>query len=397
MPKIALLIVAAGRGSRAGGDLPKQYQKLAGQAVLTHTLEALARCSLISMIATVIHPDDSELYEAATQQFGDRLLPAIHGAETRQKSVHNGLLALAPHKPDLVLIHDAARPFVDEGLIERVVTGLTQANAVLPAIPVTDTIKQVKQDKVVRTVERSDLYAAQTPQGFTFDLALELHNKAAKADNSSFTDDASLAEWAEHEVLLVKGSADNYKLTTKRDMEMAELLMAAQNSTETRTGSGFDVHRFETGNAVILCGVEIPFKRKLKGHSDADVALHALTDALYGALGAGDIGQHFPPSDKQWKDVASSVFLEHAVKLIGQQGGKIINTDLTIICERPKIAPHQQKMKETLAELMQIEAHRISIKATTTEGLGFTGRSEGIAAQAVATISLPVNRENANV
>ncbi len=393
MPKTVFLIVAAGRGRRAGGEIPKQYQQLAGKAVLTHTLQAVIGHSLVSHIQTLIHPDDQELYKAATHAFGKGLLPPVMGGQTRQKSVMNGLLALQDLNPDFVLIHDAARPFIDPSLITRTIEGLSHHEAVLPAIPVTDTIKQAKHSIVVQTVDRASLFAAQTPQGFSFPYILDLHKKADLVDDADFTDDASLVEWSGNSVQLIEGSDRNIKLTTRRDMEMAELLLANAVQRETRIGSGFDVHAFEEGDAVILCGIKIPFEHQLKGHSDADVAMHALTDAIYGALGAGDIGQHFPPSDRQWKGAASSIFLKHAVDLLTKCGGKIINTDLTIICEQPKISPHQEAMRQNLSQIMDIDAHRISIKATTTEGLGFTGRGEGIAAQAIANISIPAETE----
>ena len=394
MPETALLIVAAGRGQRVGGDCPKQYFELAGKTVLAHTISAFARLPHISQIITVIHKDDEALYQAATHRFDDRLMPPVFGGDTRQQSVRHGLRALAPSRPDLVLIHDAARPFVDETLVARVLDGLAQHDAVLPAISVTDTIKRVKNNLVEKTVDRADLYAAQTPQGFAFPRILELHERAAKEKDGQFTDDVSLAEWAGVKVQRVEGHANNFKLTTPRDMQMAELILAASPQMETRTGSGFDVHCFEAGDEVTLCGVTIPFDQKLKGHSDADVAMHAITDALYGALGEGDIGQHFPPSDERWKGADSSVFLTHATELVARRGGRIINIDLTIICEWPKISPHQQEMRDKLSQIMKIDAHRISIKATTTEGLGFAGRGEGIAAQAVATVSVPVEDDH---
>ncbi len=394
MPETALLIVAAGRGHRAGGNGPKQYVKLAGKTVLAHTISAFIDLPHVSKIITVIHRDDEALYREAARAFGDRLLPPVFGGDTRQQSVLHGLRALAPLRPGFVLIHDAARPFVDSTLIARVVDGLARHEAVLPAISVTDTIKRVKDELVEETVDRANLYAAQTPQGFAFPLIQELHERAAKEKDVQFTDDVSLAEWAGVRVQRVEGRANNFKLTTPRDMEMAELILAASQQMETRTGSGFDVHPFEAGDAVTLCGITIPFDQKLKGHSDADVAIHALTDALYGALGEGDIGHHFPPSDAQWKGADSSVFLTHATELVAQRGGKIINIDLTIICEKPKISPHQPEMRQKLSQIMKIDAHRISIKATTTEGLGFAGRGEGIAAQAVATISVPLEDDH---
>ena len=390
MPKTVILIVAAGRGQRAGGTVPKQYQKLSKRHVLSRTIEVFSRHPLVDQIATVIHLDDAELYAAATAEFGQKLMPPVEGGETRQDSVCKGLEALAHHNPQLVLIHDAARPFVDHDLINRIIEGLSAHDAVLPVIPVTDTIKQIEDGLVQRTVERHHLYGAQTPQGFRFPVILDLHRQAANDKNTSFTDDASIAESAGTDVHCVEGNIENIKLTTKRDMQMAELVLAKDTKTESRIGSGYDVHRFEPGAGVTLCGVTIPFDKQLRGHSDADVAMHALTDALYGALGEGDIGTHFPPDDPQWKDVGSAIFLAHAAELVRKQGGTIVNTDLTIICEQPKITPHRLAMRTELSRIMDIDAHRIAIKATTTETLGFTGRGEGIAAQAVAMISIPV-------
>ncbi len=399
MPNTIILIVAAGRGSRAGGDIPKQYVRLGEKHVLSRTIEACMRHPLVGGIITVIHPDDVELYGAATAEFSEKLLPPVMGGKTRQESVFNGLKALESRHPDFVLIHDAARPFVDSLLINRVIEGLVYQDAVLPVIPVTDTVKQIDNNHVTRTVRRSNLFRAQTPQGFTFQLIVELHKRAKLEKNIVFTDDVSLAEWAGMKVLSVEGSAENQKLTTRRDMEMAELVLAggAARNTETRTGFGFDVHRFEPGDSIMLCGVKIPFDKKLKGHSDADVAMHALTDALYGAIGEGDIGTHFPPGDSQWKGVRSAIFLEHAVGMINERGGKLVNIDLTIVCEQPKISPHREAMRAELGRIMGLEAKRISIKATTTEQLGFTGRGQGIAAQAIASITLPNAREPKDV
>lgn len=397
MSKILVLIVAAGKGVRAGGEVPKQYVSLAGRLVLTRTIDAFMDHPLVTGIATVISPGDIDYYQSATAEFGEKLLAPIDGGKTRQESVYNGLKGINQHQPDLVLIHDAARPYVDRHLVDRLIEGLTDHDAVLPVIPVSDTIKQVTGGIVEKTVERDHLFGAQTPQGFKYPLILDLHKQAENDKTTSFTDDASIAEAAGLDVYCVEGSIDNQKLTTRRDMEMAELVLAQKQKLETRTGSGFDVHRFEPGDGVVLCGVKIPFGKQLQGHSDADVAMHALTDALYGALGEGDIGTHFPPSDPQWKGVASSVFLKHAVELVGERGGKIINTDLTIICEQPKIKPHQPAMRAELAQIMNLDAHRIAIKATTTELLGFTGRGEGIAAQAIATITLPAIGEPEDV
>ena len=391
MTNTIVLIVAAGRGSRAGGKHPKQYAKLGGQYVLTRTITAFINHTRIDQILVTIHPDDVELYEAATRGLRAQLLPPVHGGSTRQESVYRGLKALVDRSVDKVLIHDAARPFVEEGLIDRVLAELDSHAAVLPVLPLTDTIKQVENNRVVKTVARAALFGAQTPQGFRYPLILELHKKAQGETAVEFTDDASIAEWAGVAVETINGSLANQKLTTPRDLDMAELVLAKERAEnlEHRTGFGFDVHRFEPGDGVVLCGVKVPFNQQLKGHSDADVAMHALTDALYGALGEGDIGSHFPPAEAQWRGAASAIFLQHAVGLVRKRGAKIINIDVTIICEFPKIGPHRETMRAELSRLMELELSRISLKATTTEQLGFTGRGEGIAAQAIATIAQP--------
>ncbi len=397
MTKTIVLIVAAGKGLRAGQDVPKQYVDLAGRMVLSRTIEAFIAHQLIAGIAIVISPQDIELYHQATKEFSDKLLASINGGKTRQESVYNGLKALQEYAPDRVLIHDAARPFVENLLIDRVLQGLENHDAVLPILPVTDTIKQVANHLVSATVDRTDLFAAQTPQGFNFLHILDLHEQAQKDTTTTFTDDVSIAESAGIEVLCVDGGHDNHKLTTSRDMKIAQLILSDQQPLETRIGSGFDVHRFEPGDGVILCGVKIPFNKQLKGHSDADVAMHALTDAIYGSIGEGDIGSHFPPNQAQWQGAASNIFLQHAVELVRERGGNIVNVDVTIICEQPKIGPHREAMRAALSTIMETDISRISIKATTTEQLGFTGRNEGIAAQAVATIALPTALEQKNV
>ena len=397
MTKTIVLIVAAGKGMRAGKPMPKQYVNLAGRMVLSRTIDAFIGHQLIAGIAIVICPQDIDLYHQATKEFDRKILPPIFGGKTRQESVFNGLKALQEYAPERVLIHDAARPFVEELLIGRVMQGLYSHDAVLPIIPVTDTIKQVANHLVSATVDRADLFAAQTPQGFRFPLILELHEQAKKEQTTAFTDDVSITENAGIDVLCVEGGPDNHKLTTSGDMKIAELVLSPQQTFETRTGSGFDVHRFEPGNSLILCGIKIPFNKRLKGHSDADVAMHALTDAIYGTIGEGDIGSHFPPNEAKWQGAASSIFLEHAVGLVRKRGGIMINVDVTIICEQPKIGPHREAMRAELSMIMEIDISRIAIKATTTEQLGFTGRNEGIAAQAVATIALPTALEPKNV
>lgn len=389
-----VLIVAAGRGLRAGGDVPKQYVQLAGKFVLTRCIETFLDHPAINGIAVVIHADDRDLYNAATSTLADRLVPPVTGGATRQLSVLAGLRALQPLAPDAVLIHDAARPFVDAPLIDRVKRALDKDDCVLPVVPMTDTIKRGAAGRVIETVDRRQLFSAQTPQGFRFSTILGLHEKAAVASGVAFTDDASIAEWAGLTVLAVDGAVENRKLTTMADMRMAELQLRAEDVTvyETRTGFGYDVHRFEPGDAVILCGVAIPFSQKLEGHSDADVGMHALTDSILGAISSADIGFHFPPSDPRWKGAPSHLFLAHAAKLVTERGGKINHVDVTIICERPKVGPHRDAMRTELARILGISIDRVSVKATTTEGLGFTGRGEGIAANAVATVTIPSAR-----
>jgi len=381
---IAVIVVAAGLGERMGGA-PKQYRPLAGRAVLARTIEAFTRRRDVTWVLPVIHPQHAERY-AALGLSHPRLLDAVPGAATRQGSVLAGLEALGERAPDLVLIQDAARPLVNDAVIDGVLAAL--GAAALPVVPVTDTIKRSSDGRMVDgTEDRRQLFAAQTPQGFAFADILDAHRRAAAAADD-FTDDASIAEWAGIPVTLTAGSARNIKLTHPEDFERAERLLGG-GSMETRTGSGFDVHPFEPGDAVWLGGVRIPHGARLKGHSDADAALHALTDAIYGALGEGDIGSFFPPSDPQWKGAASSVFLKHAAGLVAERGGRLVNLDLTIVCEAPRIGPHVQAMKAAIGAAAGIAPSRIAVKATTSEQLGFTGRSEGVVAMATATIELP--------
>ncbi len=377
--KVIALIVAAGTGERCGGELSKQYQPVAGVPMLRRSAEAFLRHSGVDAVRVVMHPEHGALYARAMA--GLNLLPPAHGGASRQESVKRGLESLEELAPDLVLIHDAARPFVSAEVIDRVIAGLKDATAVLPCLPVADTLKRVGGGTVLETIPRAGLYAAQTPQGFRYPEILTLH-RAAK---TSVTDDVALYEAAGIKVLAVAGEAGNFKITTEEDMARAESMIGY----ETRVGTGFDVHPFEdSGAGVTLCGVKIPHRQKLKGHSDADVGLHALVDALLGAIGAGDIGQHFPPSDMKWKNADSGRFVEHTVGLVKAQGGRIINVDITIICEQPKIGAHREAMRNRVAELLEIAPERVNIKATTTEKLGFTGREEGIAAQAVASVRM---------
>jgi 2-C-methyl-D-erythritol 4-phosphate cytidylyltransferase/2-C-methyl-D-erythritol 2,4-cyclodiphosphate synthase len=383
MTVTATLIVAAGRGSRFGGATPKQYARLSGTSVLRRTLDAFTRHPRIAASLAVIHPDDAALYDEAAQGLG---LPApIHGGATRQASVRAGLEALAAIRPDRVLVHDGARPLVSAATITRVVDALDTAPAVLPVLPVVDTLKRSSDGgRVTGTVERAGLWRAQTPQGFAFAGILDAHRRFAALDLS---DDAALAERAGIPVILVPGEEDNLKITAQDDLTRAERILAA--GMETRTGTGFDVHRFGEGDAVTLCGVRIAHGRGLQGHSDADVGLHALTDAILGAIAAEDIGAHFPPGDARWRGADSAHFLAHAAGLVRARGGAIVNVDVTLICEAPRVGPHREKMRARLAEILDIDIARCSVKATTTEGLGAFGRREGIGAQAAATLRMP--------
>jgi 2-C-methyl-D-erythritol 4-phosphate cytidylyltransferase/2-C-methyl-D-erythritol 2,4-cyclodiphosphate synthase len=314
------------------------------------------------------------------------VLPPVPGGAERQDSVRLGLEALAAHRPDRVLIHDGARPFPDAGLIDRVIDGLDREAAAIPALPLGDTVKRVEDGHIVATVDRSQLWRAQTPQGFRFDAILAAHRSAA---GRILTDDAAVAEAAGIRPLIVAGSEDNLKITTAADLAAAERLLAARLG-DVRVGHGFDVHPFGPGDHVMICGVAIPHEVAPIGHSDADVGLHALTDAVLGAIGAGDIGMHFPPSDPQWRGASSDRFLAYAAALVRERGGAMASVDVTIICERPKIAPYRERMIERVGEILEISPGRVSIKATTTEKLGFAGRGEGLAAQAVATVRLPL-------
>jgi len=382
MARCVALVVAAGRGNRFGGDLPKQWQNLAGQPILRHSLGAFAAHPDIAEVRVVIHPDDRDRYEAAAA--GLRLNPPIHGGATRQDSVRLGLEALAGDPPDWVLIHDGARPFIDAGLIGRVLKALKGQSGVIPALAVHDTLKKGADGKITGTVPRDGLFRAQTPQGFHFQAILDAHRQSIGRE---LTDDAALFEAAGLAVGLVEGSEDNIKITTRRDLERSETKLAGPR--ETRVASGYDVHKFGPGDHVTLCNVKVPHSHGLEGHSDADAALHALTDALLGCIGAGDIGRHFPPTDPRWKGADSALFLTYVAELVAAAGGRIQHCDVTIICERPKVGPHRAEMAARLAELLGLPESRVSVKATTTEGLGFTGRQEGIAAQAVATVTLP--------
>ena len=386
-----VVIVAAGRGERAGAHAegPKQYRRIGGRPVISHTLDLFVKWPQARRIVVVIHPDDEALLEtalAAALPAGARL-SVVHGGATRQQSVLAGLEALADAGISHVLIQDAVRPFVDAALLDRILAAFDSgARAVLPAVPVADTLKRADAaGHVGETVSRAGLYAAQTPQSFDYAVILDAHRQAAASGLGDFTDDAAIAEWAGVPVRLVEGSAGNVKLTLQKDIAMADARLSAA-LPDVRTGNGYDVHQLVEGDGVTLCGVLIPHDQRLSGHSDADVALHALTDALLATCGAGDIGDHFPPSDPQWKGAASRIFLEHAARIVRENGGTIMNADVSLIAEAPKVGPHREAMRRNLSEFLGIALERCSVKATTNEKIGFVGRREGIAAIATATV-----------
>ena len=386
-----MVLVAAGRGERAGtSEGPKQYRAIGGRAVIAHTLDVFLGHPEIAAVAIAIHPDDEALFADSVGPLPPHVVTVAGGA-TRQASTLLALRALKPFAPEIVLIHDAVRPFVSSELITGVIEKAGGGTGALPALAVSDTLKRGGPDaRVTGTVDRTGLFAAQTPQGFPFNAILDAHEKAAASGKSDFTDDAAIAEWAGLPVEIVAGSPDNIKLTWARDIAMAdEKLSHAAAFPDVRTGNGYDVHAFGPGDHLTLCGLVIPYEKTLSGHSDADVGLHALTDALLATCGAGDIGTHFPPSDPQWKGAASRIFVEHAAEIVRAKSGRIANADITLICETPKIGPHREKMVEVLATMLGIAAERISVKATTNEKLGFLGRGEGIAAIATVSVIYP--------
>jgi 2-C-methyl-D-erythritol 4-phosphate cytidylyltransferase/2-C-methyl-D-erythritol 2,4-cyclodiphosphate synthase len=385
---VAAVIVAAGRGERAGADVPKQYRPIGGEPMIRATLRAFLAHPGIDFVQPVINPNDRDTYQHAIAGLED-LLPPVAGGVTRQASVRAGLEALASHRPGLVLIHDAARPFVSGALIDRAIGAGRTCGAAVPGIALADTVKSIDdRATVTETLDRSTLRIVQTPQAFSFNLILEAHRRAVAAQRESFTDDAALAEWAGQRVSVFEGEADNLKVTTSDDFARAEMTRLAALS-DVRTGNGFDVHAFAEGDHVMLGGIRIPHSRGVTGHSDADVALHALVDAILGALAEGDIGAHFPPSDPQWKGAASDRFLAFACERVRKRGGAIAHLDVTVVCETPRISPHRDAMRAHIADIANVAIDRVAVKATTSEKLGFAGRGEGIFAMATATIRLP--------
>ncbi len=389
--KVAAIVAAGGTGTRAGPGLPKQYRPFGGLPVIRRSLDLFEAHGEIDAIQPVIGAEHMGAFERAASGLS-KCLPPVAGGATRQASVLAGLDALAGKAPDLVLIHDAARPLATSALVSRAIKSAQKTGAAIPSLPVTDTIKRVDGNGLVmETLERNELRSVQTPQAFAFEKLLKAHRAARDAGISDFPDDASLAEWAGITVATFEGEAGNLKLTTPDDFEKlagAEFLSAA----DIRNGTGFDVHTFGPGDHVMLGGVKIPHGKGVVGHSDADVVLHALTDAVLGTVGEGDIGLHFPPSDERWRGASSDLFLAHAVSYVRERGGMIANLDVTVLCEAPKIGPHRDAIRNRIAEIAGIEPSRVNVKATTTEGLGFIGRAEGIAAMASATVRLPLGR-----
>jgi 2-C-methyl-D-erythritol 4-phosphate cytidylyltransferase/2-C-methyl-D-erythritol 2,4-cyclodiphosphate synthase len=384
---VAAVVVAAGRGLRAGGDLPKQYRAILGEPVIRPSLATFSRHPEISAVQPVIHPDDALLYRSAVE--GLRLLPPVEGDASRQASVRAGLEALQPHRPDLVLVHDAARPFASHALVTRAIAAARASAAAVPVVAVADTVKSVDAaGSVTGTLDRAGLRLVQTPQAFAYAALLDAHRNAQAAGRDDFTDDAALAQWAGLAVATFAGEAKNVKLTSAEDFARAEAIELARLS-DVRTGFGFDVHPFGAGDHVTLGGVRISHARGLSGHSDADVVLHALVDAVLGALAEGDIGVHFPPADPQWRAASSDRFLAFAVDRVRARNGRIAHLDVTVVCEAPRVGPHRDAIRARIAAIAGVPIERVGVKATTSEKMGFTGRGEGMAAFANATIRLP--------
>ncbi len=387
MAGVAVVVVAAGRGSRVGGDLPKQFRPIGGEPMIRQSLVMLLEHPNVGLVQPVIHPEDVAMFQSSAA--GLDVLPPVFGGATRQASVRAGLEALARRRPDIVLIHDAARPFASAALVSRAIAAAERSGAAIPALPVTDTVKTVDAAGMVdKTLDRNILRLVQTPQSFAFPALLDAHRRAAAAGREDFTDDAALAEWAGLKVSVFAGEPGNTKITNEGDFARAEAAQFAALG-DLRTGTGIDVHAFGPGDHVTLGGIRIAHIQALVGHSDADVVLHALTDAILGALADGDIGVHFPPSDPQWRGASSDRFLAFAIERLVRRGGRIAHIDINIVCEAPRIGPHRDVMRAEIARLARIAVERVAVKATTSEKLGFTGRGEGIVAYATATVRLP--------
>ena len=395
--KAVLILLASGRGTRAGGDVPKQYQLVGGKSVLEYSLETALKHPDIGKIILVINQHDEHFWQPIIEQYKNKIY-IVYGGTERCLSVLNALKALESlnTQPDkTVLIHDSARPFISSVLIRRAILAAKQHCAAIPVLPVADTIKQVgAAGSVTSTLERKHLRIVQTPQAFRFDLIQAAYRVAEQAGTWNFTDDASIVEANNIAVHSFEGEESAFKITTSEDFLRAEMYIGGQAMLDrfklsTRVATGYDVHAFGEGDHVWLGGLKIPYEKSLIGHSDADPVLHALTDAILGTLSEGDIGSHFPPSDPQWRGAASHIFLKHACDLLGSRDGRLVHLDATIICEMPKIGPYREEMRQKIADICNISINRISVKATTSEKLGFTGRGEGIAAIATATVELP--------
>jgi 2-C-methyl-D-erythritol 4-phosphate cytidylyltransferase/2-C-methyl-D-erythritol 2,4-cyclodiphosphate synthase len=386
--RVAAVVVAAGRGTRTGLDYPKQYKVVGGSPMVRESLRVFTSHPEVDLVLPVIHPDDAARFAAAVE--GLTLAEPISGAATRQGSVHAGLEALTRQAPEIVLVHDAARPFTSAALVSRAVAAAAKSGAAVPGVPVTDTVKLIDEAfGVAATLNRAALRTVQTPQAFAYPALLDAHRRAAAAGREDFPDDAALVEWAGFKVTVFEGERSNMKMTTPEDFVRIDR-DAQMALADIRTGIGYDIHAFDTGgDHVWLGGVEIPHERKLSGHSDADVALHALTDAILGALADGDIGVHFPPSDEKWRGASSDKFLKFAVDRVKARGGMVSHLDVAIVCEAPKINPRRDEMRARIAEIAGVSIDRVGVKATTNEKLGALGRAEGIAAYATATIRLP--------
>ena len=385
--RVAAVVVAAGRGTRTGLDYPKQYKVMGGSPMVRESLRVFTTHPEVDVVLPVIHPDDTVRFVTAAE--GLDVARPVPGAATRQGSVHAGLEALSRDASAIVLVHDAARPFTSAALVSRAIAAVTKSGAAVPGLSITDTVKLIDDEGgVAATLNRAALRAVQTPQSFAYPALLDAHRRAAAAHRDDFPDDAALAEWAGLKVSVFEGERGNMKMTTADDFARAE--RDAQSLSDIRTGIGYDIHAFDTGgDHVWLGGVKIPHERKLAGHSDADVALHALTDAVLGALADGDIGVHFPPSDEKWRAASSDMFLKFAVERVKARGGQVSHLDVAIVAETPKVNPHRDEMRARIAQIAGVSIDRVGVKATTNEKLGAIGRAEGVAAYATATVRLP--------
>ncbi len=387
MSKNIAVIVAAGSGVRfKSGEVPKQYHKLCGIEIINHTIKKFIDCKYIDLIFTIINQEHIKIYESVILK-NDKLLSPIIGGKTRQETVMLALEYIKKYNPQNILIHDAVRCMLTTNLINKICKELKTQKAVFPAVPVEDTIKKINPKTAnIKTINRENLYHAQTPQAFDFETILKAHSKFK---NEIVTDDISLLEKLAINVKLIEGEKNNFKITTREDFKLAEaILQNTKKYSDIRVGFGYDVHAFEDGKGIKLCGITIPYSRKLKGHSDADVAMHALCDAIFGAIGEKDIGQHFPPNDDRWKNTDSDEFLKYCLGILKEKNATLNNIDITIICEEPKISPFIDDMRKNIAKITKIEINRVAVKATTTERLGFTGKKQGIAANAIATIMI---------